>query len=84
MHDATRPRRRGALIALALLLVGQACAPTTPRWVKRGVTARELDADRQQCLAQSQDYFPTGDTRTNYVALDQCMARKGYTVSREP
>jgi hypothetical protein len=65
-----------------LLLVGSGCAPTTPHWVKPGVTARQLEIDRDDCLARSQDYLPTGEAKPNYTALTQCMARKGYSVTR--
>ena len=58
------------------------CAPATPQWVKPGVTAEQLERDRDDCLARSQDYLATGDSKVNYSALGRCMAERGYTTAR--
>ena len=75
---ATLLRLTGVLLALG----AQACAPETPRWTKPGATVRQLSVDRDHCLAVTQEYLTTGEARTNYAALDQCMARKGYSSAR--
>jgi hypothetical protein len=92
MHGTARASRPGALrtfpaalvrLAGGALLVGAAaCAPEAPRWTKAGATIQQLSTDRDQCLAMSQEYLATGDSRTNYTTLEQCMARKGYSTAR--
>ena len=84
-HHGALSTSHGTLVRLTgvlLALGAQACAPETPRWTKPGATVRQLSVDRDQCLAVSQEYLPTGESRTNYTTLEQCMARKGYTPSR--
>jgi hypothetical protein len=91
VHGAARAPRDGALsirrhalpaagAAFALMLTG--CAPSTPSWTKPGVTVRQLEADRDECLARSVEYLATGESRPNYAALEQCMAMKGYAAQR--
>jgi hypothetical protein len=67
------------VIVVALSLA--ACTGGTPSWTKQGATAGQLERDRDECLARSQDYLATGESKANYAALDACMTQKGYVVS---
>jgi hypothetical protein len=69
------------VIAVVIGVAAGACAPATPHWTKPGVSVRQLERDRDECLARSQEYLASGEARPNYPALEQCMAAKGYRAA---
>jgi hypothetical protein len=74
MRTRSRPHRLTAALILALA----GCAPDAPQWTRPATPWAQFEADRDDCLARTQRWLPSGERRPDYDALDACMRAKGY------